>query len=101
MLNAGYIGDDLTGTGFRLAGVNVHPVPDSIEQLWQLIMKERKRRHLVILSADCAELIHEPLERLLTLHPLPPVVVLPGTPGEPDAVVNAAFDALGLEGPVK
>lgn len=99
MLEASYIGDDLTGTGFSLAGVRAHPVPDSVDQLWRLLLKERERRELVMLSADCARLIDEPLARLLEVRPVPPVVVLPAAGrGGPGAVVASAFRALGIEG---
>lgn len=99
MLDASYIGEDLTGTGLALVGIRAHPVPESTEQLWQLVLNERDRRQLVMLSADCARQIGEPLHALLETHPLPPVLVLPDpeTGQGPDEVINEAFAALGIE----
>lgn len=100
MLDASYIGDDLTGTGFSLVGFRVWPAPDSAEELWQLVVEERSRRHLVVLSSDSAGSIRDRLNRLLDTDPLPPVVVLPqsGADDNRGHVVAEAFRALGMEG---
>jgi len=99
MLDASYIGDELTGTGFALAGVHAHTAPDSEERVWRLLLAERERRALVMLSADCARGIAERLTALLESSPVPPVVILPGpeTGGGPDAVIREALEALGIE----
>ena len=99
MLDAGYIGDELTGAGFALAGVHTHTAPESVERLWRLLLAERERRQLVILSADCGQSIRQPLSDLLDQRPLPPVLVLPdpASGGGPDDVVGEALEALGVE----
>lgn len=100
MLEASYIGDELTGTGFRLAGIHAHTAPESPERLRRLVLDERERRELVLLSADCAPRIQQWLEELLVSRPLPPVVILPapGSGGAPDPVIGGALAALGIEG---
>lgn len=100
MLDACFIGDELTGAGFALAGVRSHPAPGSTEGLWRLVLAERERRQLVVLSAECGRPIREKLSQLLESHPLPPIVVLPGpAPADgPDGTIGEALDALGIEG---
>lgn len=100
MLDATYIGDELTGTGFKLVGIHAYPAPDSVERLWQLVLEERERRQLIMLSADCAHQIRQRLVELLDSHPLPPVVILPGSESGdgPVEVIGEALGALGIEG---
>ena len=100
MLDASYIGDELTGTGFALVGIRARPAPDTAEGVWRLLLRERERRALVMLSAECARGIGQRLAELLECRPLPPVVVLPDPEagGGPDDVIRNALAALGVEG---
>lgn len=97
MLNALYIGDELTATGFRLVGLDVKPVPADVEALWALIQRERLSRQLIVLSESAAGPVRERIDLLLESEPLPPIVVLPENPDYVDHSVLQARQTLGIE----
>lgn len=99
MLDASFIGDELTATGFALVGIHTAAAPESRDRLWQLVLEERERRQLVMLSAECARRIRDRLDALIERQPVPPIVVLPdpGAAQATDGAIRDALDALGLE----
>lgn len=70
-----FIGDELTATGFRLAGVEtIVPEPDAVRDA---LLKARTRAELVLLTADCARRIPVgELEEILSVE-MPIVAVIP------------------------
>lgn len=101
MLEASFIGDEITAGGFSLVGIRTRRAPDDIEALWRLILAECERRQLIMLSAACAGQVRARLDRLIEAQPIPPIVVLPDDESAPgfDSAITDALTTLGIEAP--
>ena len=99
MLDASFIGDKLTGGGFALVGIRTPQVPETSDDLWRLILAERERRQLIMISAHCAARVADRLEQLIESRPVPPILVLADGDAElsTDSAIRKALTALGVE----
>ena len=96
MLDAVFIGDEVTGAGYRLAGLRA--VTAGPEEAAEALASAREEAELVLIGAgSAAGIAADELEHAQRLG-APPVVVVPDAQGaEPrdlGAVINKAF---GLE----
>jgi vacuolar-type H+-ATPase subunit F/Vma7 len=92
-----FIGDEVTGAGYRLAGVRVEtPLPG--EEL-SLLEHVRAQAELILVSAECASRIPaQSLSRILAA-PQPLVLVVPDVQGRtavPD-VAARVYRQLGMQ----
>ena len=74
-----FIGDEVSATGFRLAGVDVHvPGPGEAEDLFRRLLRESS---LVLLTAEVASCLPEDLLRRAAIAERPLVLVIPDVRG--------------------
>lgn len=92
-----FIGDELTGAGFRLAGIRVlQPDPDALEDVFRRVLQEAP---LVVVTAQIAsELPAELVEEAVGLAQ-PPVAIVPAASGGPPLpdMEHEVRAALGVE----
>jgi vacuolar-type H+-ATPase subunit F/Vma7 len=70
-----FLGDEVTGLGFRQAGVDVHrPRPHEVRDLF---LRLRERTQLIILTAEVASELPSDLLRQAELDRWPLVLVIP------------------------
>jgi vacuolar-type H+-ATPase subunit F/Vma7 len=84
-----FLGDEVSGLGFRLAGVQVHrPEPHEVRDLFLRLHNETS---LLILTAEVACALPPELLRQAELNPRPLVLVIPDVRNRvaaPDLVVE-------------
>jgi vacuolar-type H+-ATPase subunit F/Vma7 len=92
-----FIGDELTGAGFRLGGVRVlEAVPDTVESVFRRALDEAP---LVIVTAEVAgDLPAQLVEEAVALA-TPPVAIVPAASGGPPLpdMEREVRAALGVE----
>jgi vacuolar-type H+-ATPase subunit F/Vma7 len=101
-LRVTYIGEDVSASGFALAGARVHRVPADPDRVRPLLEAARGDSDLVILNEAHALCVGDALHALLLREPVPPVLVLPAMDvraGPPREVVRRARSVLGLTQP--
>lgn len=93
-----FAGDEVTGAGFRLAGVEC--LPDDPEEVVARITADDGACDLVLMTAEFARRLPEPLVARLAEQTRPAVVFLPDLRGaaEPPDLEIAARRVLGIEG---
>lgn len=75
-----YIGDEVSATGYRLAGVAVH-VPQQ-DNLFAEIQAVCENASLVLLSTEFASRLEDDKLQLLLAHSKTPLVVMPDVRGQ-------------------
>ena len=92
-----FIGDELTGAGFRLAGARVF-VPEPSEGAGAL-GRARAEADIILITADCARRIDRSVlrEALMAAHPM--VVVVPDAASAvaPPDIAAQLRSALGID----
>ena len=92
-----FIGDELTGAGFRLAGIRVvEAVPDTVESVFRRALEEAP---LVIVTAAVASDLPAELFEEAVGSAAPPVAVVPSASGGPQLpdMEREVRAALGVE----
>lgn len=92
-----FIGDELTGAGFRLAGIRViQPEPDALEGVFNRALEEAP---LVILTAGFASELPAHLVEEAVGRAAPPVAIVPAASGGPPLpdMEHEVRAALGVE----
>jgi vacuolar-type H+-ATPase subunit F/Vma7 len=75
MATAIFIGDELSGTGFRLTGIEtIAPEPDAVAATLQ---EARARASLVIMTADLARHVPPPELETAMLAEVPTLAIIP------------------------
>lgn len=97
MEGATFIGDELTGAGFRLAGLRVlNPDPERLLESFRQALAEAS---LLILSREAADLLPrvELYEAVLQAAPPVAIVAAAGAAGGESELVREVRIALGME----
>lgn len=96
MTACAFMGDEVSATGFRLAGIDVHvPAPGNAAGLLRRLLAESQ---LVLLTAETAALVPEELLRRAQTKAAPPVLVIPDVRGrvEPPDLASLLRCQLGM-----
>ena len=95
-----FIGDELTGAGFRLAGVHVVTVDmDDRDSIVDAFIQALAEASLVVITTPAAEVLPETGLARAVIAADPPVAVVPGArdPGPPPDMGHRVRSALGVE----
>jgi len=91
-----FMGDEVSATGFRLAGADVHvPLPEQTPDLFRRLLSESQ---LVIVTAEVAGWVPEDLFRRAAISERPPVLVIADVRGrlEPSDLAALLRRELGM-----
>jgi len=89
MTPCAFMGDEVSATGFRLAGIDVHiPGPGNASRLFRRLLAESK---LVLITAETAGLVPEELLRRAQIKGDPPVLVIPDVRGRVQPLDQASL----------
>lgn len=92
-LRLAYIGEEISGLGFRLAGARTYTPPATSGEVRDAIREARADCDLVLLESGLSELVREDLTAMLIEQPVPPVLVIPAILSEQELTTSALTEA--------
>lgn len=92
-LRLAYIGEEISGLGFRLAGARIYSPAASPGDIRGAIRQARGDCDLVLLEAGLSELVREDLMRMLIEEPVPPILVVPVILSDAELTTDALGEA--------